>query len=203
MKIDDQKKLVLQLAGVTMVGMPLVAILIDFFSDNLILRERLIFGTGGIGLLIQLLAGLAVGFVFAVLANKIASMEFMKKVSIKYTEMIGSLNLAKEEIVFISLSAGFGEEILFRAALQFIAIQYFGLWGGIIVTSVCFVAFHGYLSFKDWRISIYGFYMTLVICVLGFMTEYLGIWSAVIAHVIIDIYLLMKMETDEEPDSLH
>jgi hypothetical protein len=34
--------------------------------------------------------------------------------------------------------------------------------------------------------------MTIVIIGFGFMTEVIGIWSAVVAHFIIDVYLLTR-----------
>jgi hypothetical protein len=60
---------------------------------------------------------------------------------------------------------------------------------------------HGYINFKDWRISVYGIYMTGAICLLGYLTEVLGIWCAILAHIVIDIYLLLILYHDQKSDS--
>jgi membrane protease YdiL (CAAX protease family) len=180
-----QKKIVLQLAGLTMVGMPLIAYIIDQFSESLSMSDRLMSGKN---IWLQLGVGIVAGVVFGAIAQWIVDRKFMQAVNIKYTQMIGQLQLNWKEILFISLCAGVGEEILFRGALQF--------FFGIIATAIVFVAIHGYLSIKDWRITVYGLYMTFAIIVLGFLTEWIGIWSAVMAHIVIDIYLLLNLKLE-------
>ena len=93
--------------------------------------------------------------------------------------IIGSL------IIFISFCAGVGEEILFRGVLQ----PLIGIW----ITAVLFVAIHGYLNPVNWRISIYGIYLTLVIGIIGHLTDWLGLTTAIIAHMIIDVILFYKI----------
>ena len=83
-------------------------------------------------------------------------------------------------------------EILFRGILQ----SYFGIW----VTAVGFVAIHGYLNPFDWRISIYGAYMTAAIIAIGYLNQLYGLTSAMIAHTIIDIILFVKL-TREYPNN--
>lgn len=92
------------------------------------------------------------------------------------------MNMSYFDIVFISICAGVGEEILFRGVLQDFL--------GIIITSVVFVAIHGYLKWNDWRISIYGVVMILVIVGIGIMFETMGVIAPAIAHTVIDIILL-------------
>lgn len=179
----------LHLAGFTMVGMPLIAYVIDVFSDDLNLRARIF---GGEEWYIQIGVGIAAGLVSAIIASVISSMNFLQKSASKYTELIMSMNLNRNEIIFISICAGFGEEILFRGAIQ-------PFWG-IYITAVFFVAIHGYLSLRDWRISIYGIVMTVIIIGLGYITEIFGLWSAIIAHAIIDLYLLLGMERDRRKE---
>ena len=95
-------------------------------------------------------------------------------------------------IVIVSICAGVGEEILFRGILQ----SYFGIW----ITAVGFVAIHGYLNPLDWRISIYGAYMTAAIIAIGYLNQLYGLTSAMIAHTIIDIILFVKL-TREYPNN--
>jgi membrane protease YdiL (CAAX protease family) len=95
--------------------------------------------------------------------------------------LIAKFGLGWNEILFVSFCAGFGEELLFRGSLQYLL----GIW----TTAIIFVALHGYINPRDWRISVYGLFMTLAIASLGYATEHIGIWSAVVAHTIIDIIL--------------
>lgn len=191
MSPDQQKRLVIQLAGATIIGMPLIAFIIDKFSDSFDLRARLLTGEP---IYTQVGIGIAGGLVIAALAHFIVSLKFMTQINNRYVDMIGSLKLSKAEMIFISICAGVGEEILFRGAIQPLL--------GIILTSVVFVAMHGYLSIRDWRITIYGVYMTGAIALLGFATETLGIWTAVTAHVVIDIYLLLRLYYEEDDGDL-
>jgi len=64
---------------------------------------------------------------------------------------------------------------------------------GIIITAILFVAIHGYLNPRNWRISIYGVFMTAGIVLLGYLAETMGLLVAIVAHTIIDIYLLNRM----------
>jgi len=186
--VDTQtKNTMLHLAGATMIGMPVVALIIDYFSDSLDLRERIFIGDP---LWKQVCIGLVVGLVAGFLAGKISEMKFMEKVSQKYTQVFETMNLSTSQVIFISLSAGFGEEILFRGALQF--------FFGIYFTAILFVAVHGYLNPKDWRISIYGVFMTLVIIGFGHLTDYFGIWTAIVAHAVVDMYLLKELVNQEK-----
>jgi uncharacterized protein len=178
---EKNKQLILIMALSTLLGMPLIALLIDWFVTDLHLVARLLTGEAW---WIQLVWGLGVGLVSAFIAYKIISLKFMEGVRIKYARMLGDMDLTTQEIVFISICAGIGEEILFRGALQPLL--------GIFLTAIIFVAIHGYLNPRDWRISVYGLFMTVVIIGFGFMTELVGIWSAVVAHFVIDVYLLTR-----------
>ena len=163
--------------------MPAIAYVIDLFSDKIDLRERIFSGDH---IAIQLGVGLAVGLAAGFIAYQIGSMPFMQKATSKYNDLISNMNLNRSEMIFISMCAGVGEEILFRGAIQ-------PFWG-IIFTSIFFIAIHGYLNPKDWRISVYGIFMTGVICLLGYLTESMGLWTAIMAHAIIDLFLLSQLE---------
>lgn len=181
----------------TIIGMPMIAMLLDLFVDSFMLSERL---TQGDGILRQIAFGAAAGVVFGVTAKWIVSQPFLSEVNVRYSQMIEGLKLNTSEIIFISLCAGVGEEILFRGALQPWACSHFGQFAGILIVSIGFVAVHGYLNPKDWRLSIYGIYMTAAIFAIGFMAELVGLWSAVLAHVIIDIYLLRELRAESRAE---
>lgn len=178
-----QKRLILLLAGATIIVMPLIAMLIDWFADSVDMSERLLMGAPWYA---QVGLGLVMGVGFGAIAQFIVERKFMQSVNLKYTKMIADLRLTTSEIVYISLCAGIGEEVLFRGAIQPML--------GVIITAIVFVAIHGYLNPKDWKVSLYGIYMTGAIIALGFATEKVGIWSAIVAHTVIDIYLLRRMK---------
>jgi hypothetical protein len=99
-------------------------------------------------------------------------------------------------IVGVSLCAGIGEEIFFRGVVQ--PLPYCGVW----VTAIFFVAIHGYLNPMDWRISIYGVYMTILIAGLGYLTDYMGLTTAMVAHTMIDVVLFSYL-TKEPGENLN
>ncbi len=181
--MNVKKSVIYQLALLTITAMPLVALIIDRFSEKVDLRISL---WGVAPWWQQLVFGVLAGVVVAWLAQRIIAAAFMKEVTARYSRMLGRFELTISEVVFISVCAGVGEEILFRGALQPIF--------GIGITSLFFVAIHGYLNPKDWRLSVYGIYMVLAIAGIGWMAESLGLVAAILAHTIIDIYLLQKMQ---------
>jgi len=173
----NKKNQVLLLATLTLVGFSGIGILITFFSSSvsvLFINKESIF--------IQTIVGIAFGSLSAFVGWKIINLKPLKGITKKYTNLIAPLKLNNSEIIYISICAGVGEEILFRGAIQ----PLLGIW----ITSILFVAIHGYLSPTNWRLSIYGFYMTLIIVIMGYFTKHMGISTAIFAHIFIDIFLL-------------
>lgn len=165
-----------------------------------------LFGFGGLGLLIiewsdgprfsemirgdflfweQAGIGLGFGTLFAFAGWGIIQLPFMEPVEKKYRTLIGSIRIGWADIIFVSLCAGIGEEILFRGGIQ----PHLGVWP----TAILFVAIHGYLNPKDWRISIYGVFMTVAIGIIGLLYDRVGAISAFAAHTMIDVVLLRAM----------
>jgi uncharacterized protein len=133
----------------------------------------------------QLIIGTIYGLLSAMLGWLVINSKFFTRERNKYAELIGSLNLNLTGIIFISLCAGIGEELAFRAGLQ----QLLGVW----ITSVLFVALHGYLNPFNWKISIYGCIMIFVIAGMGYLFENVGLISAMAAHAVFDIVLIKKL----------
>ena len=50
---------------------------------------------------------------------------------------------------------------------------------------------------KEWRISVYGITLTGVICAMGYASKHFGILSAIIAHFMIDVWLLRLLQREE------
>ena len=101
-----------------------------------------------------------------------------------FKELVRDANLKWPDLVFLSLSAGIGEELFFRGAIQ--------PWLGIWLTALIFVALHGYLNPGSWKMSIYGILMVIVSAGLGYLFEYIGIYAAITAHFMVDIVLFMR-----------
>ena len=178
-----KKNVLLRLALATLIGMPLIAILVDRFSESVDLRMALS-GNGIWGQ--QVLWGSLAGLCIAVVAHLMIASPLLREVNTSYARMLGRFQLSFSEVLLISLSAGVGEEILFRGSIQ--------PFLGVAVTSVLFVAVHGYLNPKDWRLSVYGVFMTIGIAWLGYLAETQGLLSAIIGHTIIDVYLLIYLQ---------
>jgi membrane protease YdiL (CAAX protease family) len=181
---------IMKLSLATLIGMPLIAVIIDFFSETVHLPSTLM---GVEPFWKQLVVGISLGISSAAVAHFILSLPFMRAINTKYVNMFSQFKLGWNEILFVSFCAGVGEEILFRGAIQPLI--------GIVLTSIVFVAIHGYLNPKEWRISVYGLTLTLVICALGYASKNIGILSAIIAHFMIDVWLLHLLQRNETAES--
>lgn len=178
--------MVLVMATITLLIMPLIGWVISLFSSKVLLWDRWV---GNKSISHQIFIGLGVGVLAGFLARKIIEMDFMEPVRARYAARFADLKLNWISVIYISLCAGIGEELLFRGAIQPLI--------GIVLTAFVFVAIHGYLNPKDWRVSVYGLFMTVVIILFGWMTEEIGIWSAVLAHTMVDVILLADLGKEE------
>lgn len=133
----------------------------------------------------QLLIGLLVGLTASGIALYIISRKFFEKEKAFYYGLISRLDLDVFAMVFLSLCAGVGEEIFFRAGIQ----PFLGIWW----TALLFVLLHGYLNPTNFKISIYGIVMVGFIAVFGYLFQYIGIFSAITAHAVFDMVLFLRM----------
>jgi uncharacterized protein len=172
------------LGYLTLFGFGLLGLGLLYFTRK---EGAIDFFRGNYPLSIQILTGLIYGFVSGYAAWFIVVQDFMNPVREKYGKVIQGMKLSLVDIWFLSFCAGVGEELFFRGGLQ----PLLGIW----ITAVLFVAIHGYLNPWNWRISIYGIVLCFFIAGLGYLTEEVGILSAVIAHVMIDVILLKKLTT--------
>lgn len=102
-----------------------------------------------------------------------------------FSELIGKFRLNIADMLFLSLCAGVGEEILFRGAIQH--------WLGIWITAIVFIALHGYLDPSDWRISIYGLLMVVIVAGMGYLFVQSGLVAAMMAHFLIDVAIFVSL----------
>lgn len=86
----------------------------------------------------------------------------------------------------ISFFAGAGEELLFRGAIQPLL--------GNTLTSIIFIAIHGYFKFKSPGHILFGVMMFGLSFMLGFLFEHVGLFSAMIAHSAYDLIMLQLIQ---------
>ena len=141
----------------------------------------------------QLLTGTVFGLVASFFAWRIIQSDILREVRNFFVKFLKPFNFRIFDIVFISLSAGIGEELLFRASVQ----PFLTIWP----TAVLFVFLHGYLSIRNWQLSIYGVYMVFVAAGFGYLYREIGIVSAIAAHTVIDIILLLIIRSIPMPES--
>lgn len=177
-----KKSSIIPLAIGTLIGFPILGFIIHYFISE---SSFLLLFVSKSNLLIELVIGSITGLGLGYLAWFIISMSFMTPVLEKYKTLINTFELDLPLIFFVSFCAGFGEETLFRGVLQ----PLLGIW----VTALIFVAIHGYLNPNNWKISIYGAYLTIAIGIIGYLSDYFGLTTAIISHMVIDVILFYKL----------
>lgn len=118
--------------------------------------------------------GLAFGILYALLSAYLLKKPLFQEELAKQQSMIQELNLNAFDAIFLSLCAGIGEELLFRAGIQ--------LWLGPIITTIFFIAIHGYYNPKNWKLSLYGLLLTPFILIISYSYIHFGLWFAIAAH---------------------
>ena len=171
----------------TLVGASLVVFaLIAFWLADKFLPYQLseiIINPGG--WLLNIVWGVVIGASTGFVAWWIVLRAFMTPVRDFFSNLFQGLKLNFWEILFISLCAGIGEELLFRGVIQY--------WLGITWTALLFVIIHGYLNPANWRLSVFGVFMVLAVMGFGYATNEIGLLTAIIAHIIVDVILLIKL----------
>ena len=115
--------------------------------------------------------------------------KLFKEMPLKVENIVRSMNLSILDCVLISICAGVGEELLFRSGVQF--------YLGPVLTSVIFVAIHGYLNPFNWKMSMYGLIVLPFILLLSYALEEFGIWFCIGAHFSYDLVLLLILSKKE------
>lgn len=134
------------------------------------------------------LLGLSWGMIYAVFSMSVFQLKIFGNELDRQEKLIQSMNLNLVDKIFLSFCAGFGEEILFRAGVQH--------WLGIWITSILFIAIHGYLNPRKWRLSLYGILLLPFIVSLGFWLVPMGIWFCIAAHFSYDLMLFISIDSD-------
>lgn len=177
---------ILILGWITLLIFPLPAFFLLFFVEQISIFKFLQVQNIQI---VPIGLGLQFGIFYSVISYLLMRAPFFDKVPTKIDKIIGELNLKIYQGIFLSLCAGVGEEFLFRAGVQ----HYFG-W---FITSVLFVALHGYLNPFNWRFSVYGLIVLPFIFLISLAYYEFGLWFCIAAHFSYDavLFTIMIKET--------
>lgn len=129
--------------------------------------------------------GIEFGIIYAYLALLLLQAPVFDVLPNRLEVMIQNMNLTIMDALFLSLCAGIGEELLFRVGVQ----HYLGIW----ITSILFVAIHGYLNPKNWRMSLYGLIVLPFVVLLAYGYNHFGLWFCIGAHFSYDFVLFMAI----------
>lgn len=170
---------ILFLSLLTLICLPALGFLIIYLVEGDLVWHEII---NERNFVVQLFFGSLHAIISLFFIMLVLNARFFETQKLKYINFVKNLKLNIPAILLISFCAGFGEELLFRFAIQ----RYFGIWP----TAIIFIAIHGYLKPKKHTINIYGILMIFVAAGFGYLYEYVGIWSAILSHTLIDIILL-------------
>lgn len=134
--------------------------------------------------------GLTFGIVYALLALLVMRAPVFDKLPMRIETIVANMKLNLVDCIFISICAGVGEELLFRSGVQF--------YLGPIITSVLFVAIHGYLNPFNWRVSLYGMIVLPFILLISYGFIQYGLWFAIAAHFSYDLVLFIAMSQPKD-----
>lgn len=183
------KKKILILATATLVFMSLIGWVIIWYFQDRSMADQLL---GPSPWYYQVGLGIVYGTLAALAGWQIVKLPQLNEIKKFFSGLIGNLQLTKLEVIYISICAGTGEEILFRGGIQ----PYLGIW----FTSILFVLLHGYLNPKNIPITFYGIYMVIIIAGIGFMAINNGLISSIMAHIVIDLILITLLQSSFKKD---
>jgi membrane protease YdiL (CAAX protease family) len=176
------KQRILLFGWITLLLFPLPAFLFRTFKEGLSFLEFIQIENIKI---LPIGLGLQFGIIYAFIAYLFMQAPFFDKIPTKIDKIIGELNLKIYQGIFLSLCAGVGEELLFRAGFQ----HYLGWW----ITAILFVALHGYLNPFNWRFSVYGLIVLPFILLISLAYYQFGLWFCIAAHFSYDAVLFTFM----------
>lgn len=142
---------------------------------------------------LKLGVGIELGILYAFIAMLMMNAPVFDKLPVRVETMVKNMKLSVWDCIFLSICAAVGEELLFRSGVQF--------YLGPLITSVIFVAIHGYLNPFNWRMSIYGLIVLPFILLISYGFEEFGLWFSIGAHFSYDLVLFLSMSTrlNKEP----
>jgi membrane protease YdiL (CAAX protease family) len=134
---------------------------------------------------VPIVYGLQFGVVYAFIAYLFMKAPFFDKIPVKVNKLVQNMKLSVVDGLFLSFCAGVGEELLFRQGIQ--------SFTGVLITSILFVALHGYLNPFNLRFSVYGLIVLPFILLISYGLDAFGIWFCIAAHFAYDAVLFTFM----------
>ena len=176
------KKSLYIFGAITLLVFPLPTFIVFYFLEdfdliNVFQFERLTLYNTAIGS--------AVGIAYAFLSLFLMRAKVFDKLPTRIETIVKNMRLNFWDCLLISICAGVGEELLFRSGVQF--------YLGPIITSILFVAIHGYLNPMNWRMSLYGLIVLPFIFIISYGFYEFGIWFSIMAHITYDLVLFLSM----------
>lgn len=138
------------------------------------------------------LLGLEFGLFYGIIVLIISQAPLFKELTSQQTELFKKIDFNWLDIIFISFCAGFGEEVLFRAGIQ----TWFGPW----LTTLIFIAIHGYFSLTSLKKNAIGLLLFPFIIQLSFAYDSFGLWFCIAAHFAYDfiMFAMVLIENKKE-----
>jgi hypothetical protein len=130
---------------------------------------------------IQLIWGTAYGTLISLLGIILIRHPIFSEAEQGFKKMIREIKPGFIEIVWYSLCAAIGEELLFRGATQY----YFGIWP----TAILFVALHGYIDPREKSMLLFSIFLVMAVAGFGYLCLGYGIVSAMAAHFVYDVVM--------------
>lgn len=134
----------------------------------------------------QFLRGLLYGGIASLSVLWLLYNSILESSRVFFVKLIRNFRINFFDIFFVSFCAGFGEELLFRGAIQH--------WLGIWPTALVFIILHGYISISDWRMTVYGILMVIISAGFGYLYENSGMVAAMTAHFLIDVVIFICLK---------
>ncbi len=172
------------MGGVTLLLFPIPTFLTLYFVEGILPLEVLDLPNLKLD---PLAFGIVFGMLYAVIALAFMQSSVFDPLPNRVETMVKRMNLSIWDCIFLAICAGVGEELLFRSGVQY----YLGPW----ITSVLFVAIHGYLNPLNWRMSLYGIIVLPFILIISFALEEFGLWFCIGAHFSYDLVLFLMMRS--------
>ncbi|MFK8046714.1 MAG: CPBP family intramembrane glutamic endopeptidase [Crocinitomicaceae bacterium] len=177
------------MAGITLIGFPLLAWPLLWFQD-LSWQEILKLEKSNVSSLFMMLS---IGLFFGMMMIVLTELPYFEKSLLHIRNRLMNIKLSTFFVVFLSVAAGFGEEVFFRGALQPLI--------GILGTSFVFVLIHGYFSLKNVVLNVFGILLFGFIVFISWMAKEYSLWHAIAAHFSYDLVLLFYYKKMQQTES--
>lgn len=172
------------MGGITLLVFPIPTFVTLYFVEGILPKEILQLERLD---MYPITIGVLFGILYALLALLLMQSSVFDPLPNRVEDLVRNMKLSVWDCIFLSVCAGVGEELLFRSGVQL----YLGPW----ITSVLFVAIHGYLNPLNWRMSLYGFIVLPFILIISFALEEFGLWFCIGAHFSYDLVLFLSMRS--------